>query len=138
MSDQEVKQIFPEAKKLEVKVEELTASKVKLDIELIGLNTDAATRKQLEEDYEAVTANVKERLSDLKAANEARGLFALNKQVKDIAPYPETFTGKPGENIFKFFEKMKEALESNQVPEKSRADTLKKHLGGGAKSLRLS
>ena len=135
LSDQEVKQIFPEAKKLEDKVEELTASKVKLDMELIGLNTDAATKKQLEEDYEAVTVSVKERLSDLKAANETRGLFALNKQVKDVAPYPETFHGKPGDNIFKFFEKMREALESNQVPEKSRADTLKKHLGGGAKSL---
>ena len=40
LSDQEINYIFPEAKKWENKLEELAASKVKLDIELLGLNTD--------------------------------------------------------------------------------------------------
>ena len=37
LSDQEIKHVLPEAKKWESKLEELTAKKVKLDMELIGL-----------------------------------------------------------------------------------------------------
>ena len=55
--------------------------------------------------------------------------------MKDAAAYPETFSGKVGENIYKFFEKMKEAFESNQVAEKDRVGILMKHLGGSAKGL---
>ena len=135
LSDQEIKHVLPEAKKWESRLEELTAAKVKLDMELIGLNIDAGVTKILDEDYMTVATSVKEKLSYLTVANEERRLFALNKQVKDIVPYPEPFHGKPGENIFKFFEKMREALDSNQVPEKNRADVLRKHLGGGAKGL---
>ena len=135
LSDQEIKHILPEAKKWEVDFKELTASKVKLDMDFVGLNTDAAVVKKLEEDYKTITAEVKNKLSDLKAANDERGLFALNKQVKDAAAYPEPFHGKVGQNIYKFFEKMKEAFESNQVSEKDRVGILMKYLGGSAKSL---
>ena len=55
--------------------------------------------------------------------------------MKDAAAYPETFHGKVGQNIYKFFEKMKEAFESNQVSEKDRVGILMKHLGGSAKAL---
>ena len=135
LSDQEIKHVLPEAKKWESKLEELTAKKVKLDMELIGLNTDVAVTKNLDDDYMAVAIEVKEKLSYLTAADKERGLFALNKQVKDVAAYPETFSGKVGENIYKFFEKMKEAFESNQVAEKDRVGILMKHLGGSAKGL---
>ena len=37
LSDQEIKDVPPEAKKWESKLEELTPKKVKLDMELIGL-----------------------------------------------------------------------------------------------------
>ena len=135
LSDQEIKHILPEAKKWETKLEDLTASKVKLDMELIGLNPDVTVTKKLDEDYEAVAVIVKETLSSLTAANKERGLFALNKQVKDVATYPEIFHGKPGDNIYKFFVKMKAALDSNQVSENDRVNTLMKYLGGSAKSL---
>ena len=135
LSDQEIKHILPETKKWETKVEELTASRVKLDIELLGLSTDALVKEKLDKDYEEAIAIIKDKLADLKAANNDRGLFALNKHVKDVAAYPEAFHGKDGENIYKFFDKMKESLESNQVTEKDRVDVLRKHLGGTAKSL---
>ena len=135
LSDQEIKHIFPEAKNWEKKLEELAASKVKLDIELLGLNTDETVRKKLDDDYEETASSVKNKISDLKAANDERGLFALNKEVKDAAAYPETFHGKAGENIYIFLDKMKEALSSNQVTEKNRADVFKKHLGGAARNL---
>ena len=83
----------------------------------------------------AVAIEVKKKLSYLTAADKERGLFALNKQVKDAAAYPETFRGKVVENIYKFFEKMKGAFESNQVSEKDRVGVLMKHLGGSAKGL---
>ena len=135
LSDQEIKLILPEVKKWKVEVKELTASKVKLEMELIGLNTDAAVMKKLDDEFMEITARVKNKLLDLKAANNDRGLFALNKQVKDVAPYPESFHGISGENVYKFFMKMKEALEANQVSEKGRVDVLIKHLGGSAKTL---
>ena len=119
----------------EKKLEEVAASKVKLDIELLGLNTDETVRKKLDDDYEETASSVKNKISDLKAANDERGLFALNKEVKDAAAYPETFHGKAGENIYIFLDKMKEALSSNQVTEKNRADVFKKHLGGAARNL---
>ena len=50
----------------------------------------------------AVAIEVKKKLSYLTAADKERGLFALNKQVKDAAAYPETFSGKVVENIYKF------------------------------------
>merc|ERR1719233_416526 len=121
--------------KWESKLEEMTTSKVKLDMELVGLNADATVTKKLDEDFEAIAIGVKERLSDLTNADKERGLFALNKQVKDVAAYPESFQGKGGENIYKFFVKMKKALESNQVSENERVDVLIKHLGGSAKGL---
>ena len=46
-----------------------------------------------------------------------------------------TFHGKAGENIYIFLDKMKEALSSNQVTEKNRADVFKKHLRGAARNL---
>ena len=135
LSDQEIKLILPEAKKWETKLETLAASKVKLDMELVGQNIEAATKKKLEDDYVEVSNGIKNKLSDLRAANDTRGLFALSKQVKDINTYPEVFYGKPGENVFKFLDKMKEAFDSNQVSEKERVDILKKYLGGAAKNL---
>ena len=70
LSDQEIKHIFPEAKNWEKKLEELAASKVKLDIELLGLNTDETVRKKLDDDYEETASSVKNKISDLKAAND--------------------------------------------------------------------
>ena len=49
-------------------------------------------------------------MTDLTVADKERKLFALNKQEKDVAANPQSFHGKRGENIYKFFAKMKEAL----------------------------
>ena len=135
LSDEEVKEILPEVKKLEEKLEKLTESKVKLDIELAGLKLEATMSANLEEDFKAVTKEVKKKVTDLTVANKERRLFALSKQVKDVAAYPETFSGKSGENVYRFFVLMKKALDKNQVAEEDRVRVLMKHLGGSAKGL---
>ena len=45
LSDQEIKHILPEAKKWETKLEEMTTSKVKLDMDLVGLKQRKQSRK---------------------------------------------------------------------------------------------
>ena len=92
LSDQDIKHILPETKQWETKVEELVASGVKFDIELFGLNT--AFKEKLVKKY-------KDKLTD-KAANHDWGLFALNKDVYEVASYRTTFHGKSGENVYKF------------------------------------
>ena len=73
--------------------------------------------EQLDASYETVVAEVKQKLSDPKAAKSERGLFALSEPPTNLAIYSESFHGKAGENIYKFFNKIKDALDWNQVKE---------------------
>ena len=72
-------------------------------------------------------------MSELKLVDKDRCLYSLSKAVKENAVYPDPFSGSPGENVFEFVEKIKEAIVANQVPEKSQVETLRKHVKGTAK-----
>ena len=136
LTDYEIEYILPEAdEKWENAIEELRESKVELAKELIGLKLEESAMEEIDANYDEVVAAVKEKLSDLKAADNERGLFALSEPPMNLAIYPEPFHGKPGENIYKFFDKMKDALDWNQVKEKHRVNVLVNHLGGAARDL---
>ena len=76
---------------------------------------------------------VKEKIADLKKVDSERGLYSLNKSVKDAAVYPKPFGGKESDDVFHFKEKMIEALSTNQIREKDKIEVLRKHLTGKAK-----
>ena len=135
LTDQEVKQALFEAKKWEAKLEEITASKVKLDKEMVDLVVDAEIIATLKNDLEKVAKNTKERLEDLTSADKDRRLFSLTKSVKEAAVYPSPFGGTPTENIYKFLDKMFDAFTANQISEKDRVDILKKYLKGFPRTL---
>ena len=47
-----------------------------------------------------------------------------------MAQYPPPFGGKPNKNIYTFKQKMLDALETNQIPERNKVEVLRKHLKG--------
>ena len=81
------------------------------------------------------SSSFNDKLADLKKADSERCLFSLSKPVKELAIYPEPFSGKEGEDIFHFKEKMLEAIITNQIREKDKVEVLRKHLKGEAKEM---
>ena len=62
------------------------------------------------------------------------GLFSLtDTKIKGAIKYPEAFTGRLGENIFKFIKDFKEAIVSDHVRKVEQAKTLIKCLKGNSK-----
>ena len=69
LTDQEIECILPEAvEKWKTDLEDLKASKVELVKELVGLNLEKSGTEQLDASNETVVAEVKQKLSDPKAA----------------------------------------------------------------------
>ena len=62
-------------------------------------------------------------------------LLSLSRTVKELAVYPEAFGGEKGENVYKFRDKMTEAITANQIREKDKVDVLRKHLRNTAKDM---
>ena len=95
LTDQEVKQAFFEAKKWEAKLDEIKASKVKLDKEMVDLVVDPETTEALKKNLEKVARNMKERLEDLATADTERRLFSLTKSVNEASVYPPRLKEHP-------------------------------------------
>ena len=135
LSDPEVKQALLDSKKWESKFEALTTSKLKLDKDMVGLKVDNSAVLKINQDFSSLKETVKQKLNDLKSADEERCLFSLSKAVKEVAVYPSPFSGAAGENVYKFRDKFMEAIISNQVREKDKQEVLRKHLKGVAKEV---
>ena len=133
LSDQDVRQHLMDSKRWESRAEDITSSKVKVDKEIIGLEVEPDAVQKLNEIVEKMKTIVKEKIAELKKVDGDRCLFSLSKSVKDLAVYPPVFKGKEGEDVYKFKEKMLEALTTNQVREKDKVEVLRKYLGGDAK-----
>ena len=133
LSDQDIRQHLLDSKRWESKVEEITSSKVKVDKDIIGVEVKPDDIQTLNDVVEKMKINVKEKIAELKNVDGERCLFSLSKSVKDLAVYPPVFKGKDGEDVYKFKEKMLEALTTNQVREKDKVEVLRKYLAGDAK-----
>ena len=133
LTDQEIKQHLVDSKIWESKLEKLAESKIRLKKEVIGIKEESPEIRKLETDFSALSSNVKDKIDELKNADNERGLFSLVKASKETAVYPAPFSGADGENIFKFLDKMEEALVVNQVREKDKTEVLRKYLKGTAK-----
>ena len=130
LTDLKVSEALTESKKWENKIEVITASKVKIDKDCIGLDLDQKSKDNLADLVKKAKTAVDTKVTELKDVDSTRALFSLSKSVKEMAPYPKAFEGKKGEDVYKFKQKFMEALAVNQVSEKQKIEVLKKHLRG--------
>ena len=135
LSDLEIKSILPEAKKWESKLEDLGASKVKLDKEMVGVKIDITALQKMNDAFDQLSTSIKTKLTDLTSADQERCLFSLTKPVREVAIYPPPFGGTASENVYKFRDKMTEAIQANQIREKDKPDIVRKYLKGFAKEV---
>ena len=113
-------------------MDEIFNNKVKIDQDAVGLDIDQVMKDNLADLVNKTMEAVENKVAELKDIDKEKALFSLSKSVKDLAPYPEPFRGKKGEDVYKFKVKFTEAVTANQVPEKHKVDVLRKHLGGEA------
>lgn len=133
LSDYEVNDYVVNISQWKHKLEGLRNAEIKIDKDVIDLDTEASTYSSLERRLVTSKAFFHNREKDLKDADKSRSLYSLSKPVKEVTVYPSDFGGTIHENIFKFKEKFLDALESNQVREKGKVELLKKHLRGLAR-----
>ena len=132
LTDQVVREKLLDSKRWDSKLEDIISSKVKVDKDIIGLEVDEEAVRKLNDIVGKVTDAVKDKTADLKKADSERCLFTLSKPVKEVAVYPKAFGGTDGEDVYKFKEKMLEAITTNQIREKDKVEVLCKHLKGQA------
>ena len=80
---------------------------------------------------------VNEKLEELILEDKNRCLFSNVKKsvLKENIVFPEVFSGKSGEDVYKFKEKLLQAVFDSQVREKDKVDVLRSYLSGDAKTL---
>ena len=132
LTDLQVKENLEASKKWESRLDEIFNTKVKIDQDAVGLDIEQAMKDNVAELVNKAKEAVENKVTELKDIDKEKALFSLSKYVKDLAPYPETFRGKKGDDVYKFKVKFTEAVTANQVPEKHKIDVLRKHLGGEA------
>ena len=135
LSDQDVKQYLLDCKTWESKIESIEALKVAIDKESIEIDVDQSKLKIIQSSFEKLQTVFKSKKEDLSKADSERCLYSLCKGVKELAIYPDVFSGKESEDIFDFKEKMLDALRTNQIREKDKITVLRKYLKGEAKDM---
>ena len=135
LSDQDVRQHLLDSKRWESKLEDIVSSKVKVHKDIIGVDVDSETVGKLKDIVEKVKTSVRGKVAELKKVDVERCLYSLSKAVKGVAVYPPIFGGTDGEDVYKFKEKMIEAITTNQIREKDKTEVLRKHLKGKAKTM---
>ena len=121
-----------ESKRWETELKELVTTKAALDKDLLSTEGLGQESTDLKKVVEAAIAKVEMKIKELTLVDKEKCLYSLSKPVKEVHIYPPPFSGKPGENVFKFIEKMKIAMIANQIAENNKIEVLKKHLRGSA------
>ena len=97
----------------------------------IGTRVDTRPMKDLVDNLVAYLA---QKIEGLKLVDKEHGLFTLiTNKSKDTIVFPPIFSGKIGENIYRFTKDFEEAIITNQVREADKVKTLRKHLAREAK-----
>ena len=113
----------------------INVSKVKLDKDVIDLDTEPSDYGPVKRKYDALMDLFHGKIKGIQEADKSRSLYSLNKPVKETAVYPAAFSGRGNENIFKFKDKFWNVLEANQVCERDKVEVLRKHLKGFTKKV---
>ena len=133
LSDQEIRAHMLDTKKWEDKLDNIMSLKDKLEENLVSMENEENEVESLNDTVGDLVSAIKGKITELEEVDKSRCLYSLSKAVKETAVYPESFSGNPGENVFEFVKKMKEAIVANQIQEKYQVETLRKHVKGKAK-----
>ena len=103
---------------------------MRFDEDVVGVDIDPTMINTLNLTYNELVNTLLKVLTDVEKADKERALYLTHKPVKELSAYPEPFTGKVIENVFKFKQKMIKAMEGNQIAKKDKIEVLRKHLKG--------
>ena len=84
----------------ENKLEDIISAKVQVEQDIIGLDIDEQKVTEFINLVDKLSTSFNTKLADLKKADNERCLFSLSKPVKELAVYPDAFSGKEGEDIY--------------------------------------
>ena len=133
ISDNKVRQHLLESKDWDSEVGKLNDLLTEIAMEAIGVDGEEEAVKNVIDIVEEVDNAVEILTADLKKEDEDRCLYSYSEPVQLLATYPPPFSGKPGEDFFKFKDKMLDTLMTNQVRKRSMVDILRQQLAGSAK-----
>ena len=133
LSDQDVRQHLMDSKQWENKLDSISTSKVNINKDAVGIDVDQNEVKKINDLFAKTEEILKGKVLELKKVDKERCLYSLSKPVKEPAVYPSPFGGTEKEDVYKFKEKMLEAIVTNQIREKDKVAVLRQYLKGKAK-----
>ena len=118
MTDQEIRENLLNSKDWEKQVDDLTTSKEAIELDSVGVTVSEETKGNFETDLHDAIDKVCTLIENLKVIDKERALHTLApSKVKENIVYPKPFSGKSGENVFKFVKDFKDAIAADQVRE---------------------
>ena len=134
MTENEVRHHMVESKEWKKTIEGLTKAKEDIDVEILEVEVEASLKSEYDLSYEDAFDRVENKIKNLHLQDKERGLYSLApSKVKETVVYPTPFEGKVGENVYKFVENIRDAIEADQVRTTDQVKTLRKYLRGKAK-----
>ena len=130
LSDVEVKQAFSRVTEWKKEISKIKESKTQFDVDVVGVGLEQTKIDDLKSNFEELVKSFLQIQIDVEKADKERSLYLSHKPVKELSVYPAPFGGKANENVYKFKQKMIEAMEANQIAEKDKIEVLRKHLKG--------
>ena len=129
-----MRQNMVETKEWKKKVEDLTKSKETIEEQILGVDVDASIKEEFDNTFDDAIDRIENKIKNLVLQDKERGLFTLApSKVKETVVYPSTFEGKIGDNVYKFVEDMRDAIEADQIRTSDQVKTLRKHLKSNAR-----
>ena len=118
LTDQEVRENLLNSKDWEKEVGELTKNRKAIELESVGISVNQDIKEKFENELKDTIDKVCTLVASLKVMDKEKGLHTLApSKVKENIVYPKVFSGKSGENVFKFVKDFQDAIAADQVRE---------------------
>ena len=118
MTDQEIRENLLNSKEWEKQIDDLTTSKEAIELDSVGVTINDEIKNTFETDLHDVIDKVCTLVENLKIVDKEKALHTLApSKVKENIVYPKPFSGKSGENVFKFVKDFQDAIAADQVRE---------------------
>ena len=116
MTDQEIRENLLNSKDWEKQIETLTANKEAIDLDSVGVVVNKDIKEAFETELLDAIDKVCNLIENLKVVDKEKALHTLApSKVKENIVYPKAFSGKVGENVYKFVKDFQDAIDADQV-----------------------
>ena len=134
MTDQEIRENLLNSKDWEKQIQDLTASKEVIDLDSVGVVVNNDIKEEFETELHDAIDKVCNLIEKLKLVDKEKALHTLApSKVKENIVYPKAFSGKTGENVYKFVKDFQDAIAADQVREVDKVKKLMQLLKDDAK-----